>query len=145
MWRNHGLVDLGAGLGAVFSASVLVWLVLVHRMPPTALGRRLFFLGLVAASGGLMVCWSTIVGHLARTRLWSAQWSYLGAASPFFILATWSFFFGRFAMDVQGYLRMALMISFGSLSGSLGRKKAYPQLPDDRPFASSPPPTLFPK
>ena len=133
-------------LGAAVSLSVLTWLVSVDRRPSLAFGRSLLLLGLVVASGGLMLLWSTIIGLWSRTRMWSPQWTFLTGAAPFYILAIGVFFFSSLEMRLIGYTRMLLMIGFGSVSGQRARKKAYPQFSDkDSPSTPLPPPTLFPK
>jgi hypothetical protein len=133
-------------VGAAVSLLALVWLVSADRRPPTHSGRLVFSLGIVVASGGFMLLWSTTIGLLSRVRMWSPQWTYLAAAVPFYILAIWIFFFSGLAMRSLGYTRMLDMVIFGSLSGLLARKKAYPQFSDkDSPSTPLPPPTLFPK
>lgn len=133
-------------VGATVSLSALTWLVSVDRRPSLAFGRSLLLLGLVVASGGLMLLWSTIIGLWSRTRMWSPQWTFLAGAVPFYILAIWIFFFSSLEMRLLGYMRMLLMACCGSISGKLARKKAYPQFSDkDSPSTPLPPPTLFPK
>jgi hypothetical protein len=133
-------------VGAAVSLSALAWLVSVDRRPPHAFGRVIFSLGILALSGASMLLWSTIVGLLSRTRMWSPQWTFLAGAVPFFILAMWIFFFSSLEMRLLGYTRMLLMVGIGSASGILARKKAYPQFADkDSPSTPLPPPTLFPK
>jgi ABC-type transport system involved in multi-copper enzyme maturation permease subunit len=133
-------------VGAAVSLLALTGLVSVDQRPSQAFGRALLLLGLVAASAGLMLLWSTIIGLWSRSRMWSPQWTFLAAAMPFFLLAIWVFFFSNLEMRLLGYARMLLMVSFGSLSGRRARKKAYPQFSDnDSPSTPLPPPTLFPK
>lgn len=133
-------------VGAAVSLSALTWLVSADRRPPTHSGRLLFSLGIVVASGGLVLFWSTIIGLLSRIRMWSPQWTYLAGAVPFYILAIWIFFFSSLEMRLLGYMRMFVMVVFGSASGVLARKKAHPQFSDeDSPSTPLPPPTLFPK
>jgi hypothetical protein len=133
-------------VGAAVSLLALTWLVSADRRLPHAFGRLLFSLGIVVASGGLVLLWSTIIGLLSRTRMWSPQWTFLAGAVPFYILAIWIFFFSSLEMRLVGYARMLVMVCLGSASGRLARKKAYPQFSDkDSPSASLPPPTLFPK
>jgi len=133
-------------VGAAVSLLALTWLVSADRRLPHALGRLLFSLGIVVASGGLMLLWSTIIGLLSRTRMWSPQWTFLAGAVPFYILSIWIFFFSSLEMRLLGSTTMLVMVVFGSVSGALARKMAYPQFSDkDSPSASLPPPTLFPK
>lgn len=141
---------LGKGtlvVGAAVSLLALTWLVSADRRPPTHSGRLLFSLGIVVASLGSMLLWSTIIGLLLRVRLWSPQWIYLAGAVPFYMLAIWIFFFSSsLEMRALGYTRMLVMFVVGSASGVLARKKAYPQFSDkDSPSTPLPPPTLFPK
>jgi len=132
--------------GAAVLLSALTWLVSVDRRPPLAFGRSLYLFGLVVAAGGLMVLWSTIIGRWSRTRMWSPQWTFLAGAVPFYVLSIWVFFFSSLEMRLLGYTRMLLMVCFGSISGQMARKKAYPQFSDkDTPSTPLPPPTLFPK
>ncbi len=103
-------------------------------------------LAVVLASGALILFWSTSIGRLSRTRLWSPQWTFLVAAMPFYLIAIWTFFFSNLEMRTLGYERMLLMVCFGSASGQLARKKAHPEFSDkDSPSSPLPPPTLFPK
>jgi hypothetical protein len=133
-------------VGAAVSLLALTWLVSGHRRLPDAFSRLLLSLGIVVASVGLMLLWSTVVGLLSRTRMWSPPWTFLVGGMPFYILAIWIFFFSSLEMRLLGYVRMLMMVGFGSWSGQLARKKAYPQFSDnDSPSASLPPPTLFPK
>ena len=133
-------------LGAAASLLALIWLVGEDRRLLHVFGGRVFLLGIVVASGGLMLLWSTIVGLLSRSRVWSPQWTYLAGAMPLLIVAIWTGFFSRLAMRQSGWLSMLLMVGFGSTSGQLARKKAYPQFSDkDSPSTPLPPPTLFPK
>lgn len=133
-------------VGAAVSLLALAWLVSADRRPPTHSGRLLFSLGIVVASVGSMLLWSTIIGLLPRVRMWSPQWTYLAAAAPFYILAIWIFFFSSLEMRALGYTRMLVMVVVGSASGVLARKKAYPHFSDkDSPSTPLPPPTLFPK
>jgi hypothetical protein len=89
-------------VGAAVSLIALTWLVSVDRRPSQAFGRPLLALGLVVASGGLMLLWSTIVGLWSRTRMWSPQWTFLAGAVPFYILAIWIFFFSSLEMRLLG-------------------------------------------
>jgi hypothetical protein len=133
-------------VGAAVSLPALTWLVSADRRPPDAFGRVIFLLAFLIASGGLILLWSSIIGLLSRARMWSPQWTVLAGAVPFFILALWIFFFSGLEMQLPGYVRMLLMVCFGSVSGRRARKKAYPQFSDkDPPSAQLPPPTLFPK
>lgn len=133
-------------VGAAVSLLALTRLVSADPRLPRAFGRLLFSLGILIASGGLMLFWSTIIGLLSRTRMWSPPWTFLAGAVPFYILAIWIFFFSSLEMRLLGYTRMLVMACFGSASGVLARKRAYPQFSDkDSPSASLPPPTLFPK
>jgi len=78
--------------------------------------------------------------------MWSPQWTFLVGAIPFYILAIWIFFFSSLEMRLLGYTRMLVLVAFGSWSGHLARKKAYPQFSDkDSASTPLPPPTLFPK
>ena len=140
-------VNIGiALLGALASASAVVWTLAMYRRPPHALDRSLIWWGTLLASGGLIYCWSTVVGHLSRTRIWSPQWTFLTGGLPFYIVALWFFFFSPFAFGFVGGARMVLMECCGIISGQLARKAAYPQFSDkDAPNADLPPPTLFPK
>src|ERR1700730_2032519 len=86
------------GKGALVLASsvsfwALTWLLGADRRLPDAFGRRLFFLGIVVASVSLMFLWSTIIGLLSRTHIWSPPWTFLAGALPFYILAIWIYFF----------------------------------------------------
>jgi hypothetical protein len=133
-------------LGASASLFALIWLVGEDRRLLHVFGGRLFLLGIVVASGALMLLWSTIIGLLSRSRVWSPQWTYLAGAMPLLIVAIWTGFFSRLAMLRPGYFSMLIMVGFGSASEQLARKKVYPQFSDkDSPSASLPPPTLFPK
>jgi len=140
---------LGKGalvVGAAVSLLALTWLVGADRRLPHAFGRLLYSLGIVVASGGLMLLWSKIIGLLSRTRMWSPQWTFLAGAMPFYTLAIWIFFFSSLEMRLLGYTNMLVMVAFGSASGQQARKKAFPQFSDkDSPSADLPPPTLFPK
>ena len=139
------LIKCGLVVGPMASLFALTWLVSVDRIPSQAFGR-LLLLGVIVASGGLMLLWSTIIGLWSRTRMWSPQWTFLVGAVPFYILAIWVFFFSSLEMRLAGYARMFLMVGFGSLSGRRARKKAYPHFSDDdSPSTPLPPPTLFPK
>jgi hypothetical protein len=133
---------LGKGalvVGAAVSLFALTLLVNVTRKTPN-------WLGIDAALAALLLLWPKIVGFLSRIRMWSPQWTLLAGAVPFYALAIWTFFFSSWAMRLHGYEITLVMVCFGSASGSLARKKAYPQFTDrDSPFASLPPPTLFPK
>jgi hypothetical protein len=134
------------GVGAAVSLLALTWLVSADRRLPRAFSRLLLSLGIVVASVGLMLLWSTIVGLLSRVRMWSPQWTFLVGGMPFYILAIWIFFFSSLEMRLLGYARMLTMVAFGCASGQLARKKAYPQFSDkDFPSTPLPPPTLFPK
>jgi len=64
-------------LSAAASLLALIWLVGEDRRLLHVFGGRVFLLGIVVASGGLMLLWSTIVGLLSRSRVWSPQWTYL--------------------------------------------------------------------
>jgi hypothetical protein len=133
-------------VGAAVSLWALIWLLGTDRRLPDAFGRLLFSLGVVVASGGLLLLWSTIIGILSRTRMWSPPWTFLAAAAPFYILAIWIFFLSSLEMRLLGGMRMLAMVALGSVSGQMARKKAYPQFSDkDSPSADLPPPTLFPK
>jgi len=135
-----------AFLGALASASAVIWTIAMYQRPPHALERSMMWWGTLLASGGLIYCWSTVVGQLSRTRIWSPQWTFLIGGLPFFIVALWFFFFSPFAFGLVGGIRMLLMECLGSISGQLSRKAAYPQLSDKDPLnADLPPPTLFPK
>jgi hypothetical protein len=140
---------LGKGalvLGAAVSFLALAWLVGADQRLPHAFGRNLFLLGIIVAAGGFMFLWSTIIGLLSRTRIWSPPWTFLAGALPFYILAIWIYFFSGLQMRLLGYTNMLLMVCFGSASGAQARKKAFPQFSDkDSPSADLPPPTLFPK
>jgi hypothetical protein len=140
-------VNIGiALLGALASASAVVWTLAMYQRPPHALDRSLMWWGTLLASGGLIYCWSTVVGHLSRTRIWSPQWTFLTGGLPFYIVALWFFFFSPFAFGFAGGTRMLLMEFLGIISGQLARKAAYPQFSDkESPNADLPPPTLFPK
>jgi hypothetical protein len=110
------------------------------------LDRSLIWWGMLLASVHLIYCWSTVVGHLSRTRIWSPQWTFLTGGLPFFILALWFFFSSPFGFGFVGGTQMLLMECFGIVSAQLARKVAYPQIADkDSPSADLPPPTLFPK
>jgi len=133
-------------LGASASLLALAWLVSEDRRLLHLFGGRLFLLGIVVASGALMLLWSTITGLLSRSRVWSPQWTYLAGAMPLLMVAIWTGFFSSLAMRRAGYFSMLIMVGFGSASGQLARKKAYPQFSDkDSPSTPLPPPTLFPK
>src|SRR2546430_7249631 len=139
-------VNIGFVLvGALASTSAVVWMP-VYRRLPHALDRSLMWWGTLLASGGLIYCWSAVVGHLSRTRIWSPQWTFLTGGLPFYILAVWFFFFSRLAFGLVGGTQMFLMTCCGSISGGLARKAAYPQISDeDSPKADLPPPTPVPK
>lgn len=140
-------LNIGAAVaGAVFFAAALVWATVIHARPPGVFDRSLVLWGIVAVSGGLTLCWSTVVGHLSRIRMWSPPWTLLAGAAPFYILSVWIFFFSTLEMRLLGYARMLLVACFGSISGRLARKKAYPQFSsEDSMSASEPPPSLFPR
>jgi hypothetical protein len=144
---SKSAVNIGiALLGALASASAVVWTLAMYRRPPHAPDRSLMWWGTLLASGGLVYCWSTVVGHLSRTRIWTPQWTFLTGGLPFYIVALWFFFFSPFAFGFVGGTQMFLMVFYGSISGHLARKSAYPQFSDEgSPHASLPPPTLFPK
>jgi len=132
-------------LGALASASAVVWMP-VYRRLPHALDRSLMWWGTFLASGGLIYCWSTVVGHLSRNRIWSPQWTFLTGGLPFYVLALWFFFFSPFAFGLVGATQMLMMAFCGSISGALARKAAYPLFSEEDPArADLPPPTLFPK
>ena len=133
-------------VGAAVSLFALTWLLTADQKLPHAFSRIFLPFVIVVAAVSLLLLWSTIVGLLSRTRLWSPQWTFLVAGLPFYILGIWVFFFSRLEMRPLGYVRMLTMVAFGSLSGHRARKKAYPQFCDkDSPSAPLPPPTLFPK
>jgi hypothetical protein len=144
---EKSLLNKGALIaGATVSLLALTWLVSVAPRPSQSFGRSWVLLGILVASGTLMLLWSTIIGLWSRTRMWSPQWTFLAGAMPFHILAAWVFFFSSLEMRLLGYTRALLMVCFGSFSGRMARKKAYPQFPDeDSPSTPLPPPTLFPK
>jgi hypothetical protein len=132
--------------GAAVSLLALTWLAGLAPRPPDTFSRLLFWLGIIAASSTLLLLWSTIIAFLSQTRMWSPQWTFLAGATPFCILAIWTFFFSSLEMRMPGYARMLVMVCFGSASGHVARKKAYPEFSEeDSPSASLPPPTLFPK
>jgi hypothetical protein len=124
---------------------VLTWFVNVAPRQGALFGRFSVLLGLVVASVAAMLLWSTTVGLWSRIRVWSPQWTFLVGAIPFWVLGFWVFFLsGRFEMRQLGYLRMLLLVGFGSSAGRMARKKAYPQFSDeDSPSTPLPPPTLF--
>lgn len=140
---------LGKGalvVGALVSFLALTWLLAADRRFPDASVRRLFFLGIVVASVSVMFLWSTFIGLLSRTRIWSPPWTFLAGAIPFYILAIWIYFFSSLQFRLLGYTNMFLMACFGSATGARARNKAFPQFSDkDSPSADLPPPTLFPK
>jgi hypothetical protein len=130
-------------VGAAVSLVALTWLL---SSDLSAFGRLSYPLGIVVAAGGFMLLWSTIIGFLSRTRIWSPPWTFLAGALPFYILAMWIYFFSSLQMRLLGYTNMLLMVCFGSASGQQARKKAFPQFSDKgSPSADLPPPTLFPK
>ena len=132
-------------VGAAVSFWALGWLLSVDRGPLQVFGRSML-LPLFVLSGSLVLLWSTIIGLWSRARMWSPQWTFLAAATPFYILAIWVFFFSSLEMRLVGYTRMLIMISFASFSGYRARKRAYPQFSDkDSASTPLPPPTLFPK
>ncbi len=133
-------------VGAAVSLFALTWLLTADQKLPYAFSRIFLPLVIVVAAVSLLLLWSTIVGLLSRTRLWSPPWTFLVAGMPFYILGIWVFFFSRLEMRPLGYVRMLTMVAFGFPSGHRARKKAYPQFCDkDSPSATLPPPTLFPK
>ena len=144
---SKSAVNIGiALLGALASASAVVWTLAMYRRPPHAPDRSLMWWGTLLASGGLVYCWSTVVGHLSRTRIWTPQWTFLTAGLPFYVFGIWFFFVSTFAFTFFGFTRMMLMECLGIISGQLSRKVAYPQFSEkDSPNADLPPPTLFPK
>src|SRR3974390_1434730 len=122
------LVNIGiALLGALASASTVVWTLAMYRRPPHPLDRSLMWWGTLLASGCLIYCWSMVVGHLSRTRIWSPQWTFLTGGLPFYILALWVWFSSPFAFGLVGGIRMLVMVCFGTIAGQLARKAAYPQ------------------
>jgi hypothetical protein len=127
-------------LGTAVSLVAFVWLSGLSQKPPN-------WLGIVTASSAVLLFWPAIIGFLSRTRMWSLPWTLLAGAMPFWTLAIWIFFFSRLAMQMRpGFEITLVLVCFGSGSGRLARKKAYPQFRDeDSPSASLPPPTLFPK
>jgi hypothetical protein len=144
---SKAAVNIGiALLGALASVSAVVWTLTMYQRPPHAVVRSLMWWGMLLASGSLIYCWSTVVGHLSLTRIWSPQWTFLTGGLPFYILALWVWFFSPLAFGLVGTTRMLLMVCFASISGILARRKAYPQFSDkDSASADLPPPTLFPK
>jgi len=143
------LLDKGtlvAGAAVSLLALISLVILILAPSPRDASGRQLLLLGIVGAAVGFLLVWSTIIGYLSRTRIWSPQWTFLAGALPFYALGMWTFFVGPLQMRFLGYMRMLLMVCFGSASGLRARKKAYPQFSDkDSPSADLPPPTLFPK
>jgi hypothetical protein len=120
---ESALIKVAAVPGAVVSALALVWLVLICRLPPEVFGRFLVAIGTAGASGLLILCWSTPIGRVARTRGWLAQWSFLAGALPFWVLALCSLFIGR-----VGFARMMLVVFLGFFSGRVAGKKVHPEL-----------------
>jgi hypothetical protein len=102
--------------------------------------------GTLLASGGFLYCWSTVVGHLSQTRVWSPPWTFLTGALPFYIVAVWYFFISPFAFELVGFTRMLVMTLFGSVAGQWARKAAFPEF-EEKASASAdlPPPSLFSK
>jgi hypothetical protein len=141
---QKSLLSNGARVvGAAISLAAVTWLV---SRPSQVFSRTSSLLDLTVASCALMFLWSTIIGLWSRTRMWSPQWTLLAGAVPFYILALWIFFFSSLELQFLGFTRTLLMVAYGSASGQLARKKAYPQFSDkDSPSTPLPPPTLFPK
>jgi hypothetical protein len=144
---EKSLLEKGALFaGAAVSLLALIWLVSVDPRSSHSFARSSVILGVLVASGTLMLLWSTIIGLWSRARVWSPQWTFLVGATPFYILAAWVFFFSTLEMRLPGYVYMLLMVWIGSASGRMARKKVFPQLSDqDSPSTPLPPPTLFPK
>lgn len=137
---------IALAVGAAVSFVALTWLLSSDRRLPHAFGRLSYPLDIVVAASSFMLLWSTIIGLMSRTRIWSPPWTFLAGALPFYILAIWILFFSNLQMRLLGYTNMLLMVCFGSASGQQARKKAFPQFADkDSPSADLPPPTLFPK
>ncbi len=115
-------------------------------MPRVRPDREIVLFAILATSAGFLFCWSEIIGRLAEARVWLPATAFLAAAAPFYFLALWSFFVGKWEMSAAGYMRMLLMVCFGSAAGAIARNKAYPEMSGrEPPSAEPPPPTLFPK
>ena len=136
---NIGIVFLGA----LASTEAVFLTPAIYRRPPPALDRPLMWWGTLLASGGLIYGWSTVVGHLSRTRIWSPQWTFLTGGLPFYILALWFFFFSPLAFGLVGGTQMLMMTFCGSISGALARKAAYPQFSEEDPPRADLPPLRF--
>lgn len=144
--KDSRLIKAGVVVGAAVSGPTLAWLVLGYPRPLDAFGREVLLLAILALSAGFAFCWAAIIGRLAEARVWLPATTFLAAAAPFYFLACWSFFVGRWAMGAIGVQRMLLMVGYGSVAGAMARKKAYPEMSDrEPPSATPPPPTLFPK
>lgn len=140
------LVKGELGAAAAVSLLALVWVVSIDERPPDLISGFLFSLIIIAVAGGATHLWSTFMGLLSRESIWSPGWTLLAGAMPFYLLAIWAFFFSSFEMQISGFMRLMLLEIFGTVSGVLARKKAFPHFTNkDSASTPLPPPTLFPK